>query len=148
MRREVAPQVHLKVGTEVLLQRLEAAEQPVPPMVLFLQDNLAIMVMKESLDQIELMRRQHILALEQTDHAAKCKLSSPEGPTATSTGQPAVMATAAHKPKMLEVLVQDNLMDQQDEEMDEVPLSREDLEFMDHFECTAPSAGKKVGLVR
>ncbi|KAG6877591.1 hypothetical protein C0993_005809 [Termitomyces sp. T159_Od127] len=52
--------------------------QPVPPTALFLQDNLAVMVMEGLLDQIELMRRQHISALEQIDHAAKCKLSSPE----------------------------------------------------------------------
>ncbi|KAG6874552.1 hypothetical protein C0992_007536 [Termitomyces sp. T32_za158] len=38
-------------------------------------------------------------------------------------------------------------MDQQDEEMDKVPLTREDLEFMDHFESMAPSAGQKVGSV-
>ncbi|KAG6873497.1 hypothetical protein C0992_008706, partial [Termitomyces sp. T32_za158] len=66
------------MGTEVLLQRLEAAGQPVPPTALFLQDNLAVMVMEGLLDQIELMRKR-ISALEQIDRAAKCKLSSPEG---------------------------------------------------------------------
>ncbi|KAG6887583.1 hypothetical protein C0992_011684 [Termitomyces sp. T32_za158] len=42
MRREVAPQAQSKMGTDVLLQRLEAAGQPVPPTTLFLQDSLAI----------------------------------------------------------------------------------------------------------
>ncbi|KAG6894096.1 hypothetical protein C0992_007529 [Termitomyces sp. T32_za158] len=78
VRREVAPQAQPKMGTEVLLQQLEAAGQPVPPTASFLQDNLAIMVMEGLLDQIELMRRQHVSALEQIDRAAKRKLSSPE----------------------------------------------------------------------
>ncbi|KAG6895842.1 hypothetical protein C0992_012140 [Termitomyces sp. T32_za158] len=172
-RREVAPQVHSKMGTDVLLQRLEAAEQLVPPTVLFLQDDLAIIVMEGLLDQIELMRRQHISALEQIDCAAKRKLSSPEGsarplgtaasqsipvmvpsssslpawPTVASTGQPAAVANVAHEPKVPGAPVEGRSMDQQDEEMDEVPLSREDLKFMDHFESIAPSAGKKVGPV-
>ncbi|KAG6872040.1 hypothetical protein C0992_009950, partial [Termitomyces sp. T32_za158] len=176
------------MGTEVLLQRLEAAGQPVPPTASFLQDNLAIMVMEGLLNQIELMRRQHVSALEQIDHAVKRKLSSPEGvsgeikraqpqpawlvepvrplgaaasqsipamalasssllarPTATSTVQPAVMATVAHEPKAPDVPMEGSLLDQRDEEMDEVPLTREDLEFMDHFESMAPSAGQKVG---
>ncbi|KAG6898014.1 hypothetical protein C0992_007010 [Termitomyces sp. T32_za158] len=34
-----------------------------------------------------------------------------------------------------------------DEEMDKVFLTREDFEFIDHFESMAPSAGQKVGLV-
>ncbi|KAG6895583.1 hypothetical protein C0992_000529 [Termitomyces sp. T32_za158] len=67
-------------------------------------------------------------------------------PTATSTGQLAFMATVAHKPKAPEAPVEDSSMDQQDEEMDKGTLSREDLEFMDHFESIAPSAGKKVGM--
>ncbi|KAG6881429.1 hypothetical protein C0992_001104, partial [Termitomyces sp. T32_za158] len=79
VRREVAPQAQPEMGTEVLLQRLEAAGQPVPPTASFLQDNLAIMVMEGLLDQIKLMRRQRISALEQIDRAAKRKLSSPEG---------------------------------------------------------------------
>ncbi|KAG6883486.1 hypothetical protein C0992_007715 [Termitomyces sp. T32_za158] len=78
-RREVAPQAQPEMGTEVLLQRLEAAGQPVPPTTMFLQDNLAIMVMEGLLDQIKLMRRQHVSALEQINRAAKRKLSSPEG---------------------------------------------------------------------
>ncbi|KAG6898484.1 hypothetical protein C0993_006566 [Termitomyces sp. T159_Od127] len=76
--REVAPQVQYEMGTEVLLQRLKAVEQPVPPTALVLQDNLAVMVMEGLLNQIELMRRQHVLALEQIDCATKRKLSSPE----------------------------------------------------------------------
>ncbi|KAG6876922.1 hypothetical protein C0993_012068 [Termitomyces sp. T159_Od127] len=76
--REVALQVQYEMGTEVLLQRLEAARQPMPPTVLFLQDNLAVMVMKGLLNQIKLMQRQCILVLEQIDHAMKCELSSPE----------------------------------------------------------------------
>ncbi|KAG6876966.1 hypothetical protein C0992_011181 [Termitomyces sp. T32_za158] len=145
MRREVVPQAHSEMGTEVLLQCLEAVEQPVPPTASFLQDNLAIMVMEGLLNQIELMRRQHISVLEQINHAAKCKLSSPEGPTAASTGQPAVGATAVHKPKVPEAPVEDISPYQQDEEMDEVPLFRKDLKFMYHFESISPSAGKKVG---
>ncbi|KAG6875075.1 hypothetical protein C0992_005304 [Termitomyces sp. T32_za158] len=189
VRREVALQ-EPEMGTEVLLQRLEAAEQPVPLTASFLQDNLAIMVMEGLLDQIKLMRRQRVSALEQIDCTAKHKLSSPEGvsseikrarpqltwpvesarplgaassqsipamasaslsllarPTAASTVQPAVVATVAHEPKAPDAPVEERLLDQQDEEMDEVPLTREDLEFMDHFESMAPSAGQKVGLV-
>ncbi|KAG6893822.1 hypothetical protein C0992_008519 [Termitomyces sp. T32_za158] len=190
MRREVAPQVHSEMGTDVLLQQLEAAGQPVPPTALFLQDNLAIMVMEGLLDQIKLMKRQHISVLEQIDCATKCKLSSLEGvsseikraqpqpaqpvesarplgaassqsilamapaslslpawPTAASTGQPVVVATVAHKPKVPDTPGEEISLDQQDEEMDKVPLTREDLEFMDHFESMAPSAGQKVGPV-
>ncbi|KAG6894084.1 hypothetical protein C0992_007570 [Termitomyces sp. T32_za158] len=189
-KREVVPQAQSKMGTDVLLQRLEAAGQPVPAMALFLQDNLAIMVMEDLLDQIELMRRQCVSALEQINRAAKRKLSSLEGvsgeikrarpqpawpvesarplgaassrsipamapaslslparPTAMSTGQTAVVATVAHKPKAPDVPVEESSLDQWDEEMDEVPLTREDLEFMDHFKSMAPSAGQKVGPV-
>ncbi|KAG6885063.1 hypothetical protein C0992_005490 [Termitomyces sp. T32_za158] len=62
-----------------------------------------------------------------------------------STVQPAVVATVAHEPKAPDVPVEESLLDQQDEEMDKVPLTREDLEFMDHFKSMAPSAGQKVG---
>ncbi|KAG6895649.1 hypothetical protein C0992_000190 [Termitomyces sp. T32_za158] len=67
-------------------------------------------------------------------------------PTAVSTGQLAVVATA-HKLKAPKAPVEETSLDQRDEKMDEVPLSREDLEFMDHFESMAPSAGQKVGPV-
>ncbi|KAG6871370.1 hypothetical protein C0992_011136, partial [Termitomyces sp. T32_za158] len=176
------------MGTEVLLQRLEATGQPVSLTALFLQDNLAVMVMEGLLDQIELMRRQRVSVLEQIDCAAKRKLSSPEGvsgetkraqpqpawlvepvrllgavasqsmpamapgplslparPTAASTGQLAVVATIAHEPKALEVPVEEMSLDQRDEEMGGVPLTREDRKFMDHFESMASSAGQKVG---
>ncbi|KAG6876275.1 hypothetical protein C0993_004523 [Termitomyces sp. T159_Od127] len=76
--REVVPQAQYEMGTKVLLQHPEAAGQPVPPTVSFLQDNLAVMVMEGLLNQIKLMRRQHILVLEQIDCAAKHKLSSSE----------------------------------------------------------------------
>ncbi|KAG6876123.1 hypothetical protein C0992_000857, partial [Termitomyces sp. T32_za158] len=59
----------------------------------------------------------------------------------------AVMATVAHEPKAPDVPVEESLLDQWDEEMDEVLLTREDLEFMDHFQSMAPSAGQKVGPV-
>ncbi|KAG6894097.1 hypothetical protein C0992_007530 [Termitomyces sp. T32_za158] len=62
-----------------------------------------------------------------------------------STVQPAVMATVAHEPKAPDVPMEESSLDQRDEEMDKVPLTREDLEFMDHFESMAPSAGQKVG---
>ncbi|KAG6894572.1 hypothetical protein C0995_014042 [Termitomyces sp. Mi166 len=58
---------------EVLLQRLEWAGQPVPATVAFLQDDLAMMVVKGLLDQIELMRRQRMTMLEQIEHIGKCK---------------------------------------------------------------------------
>ncbi|KAG6893052.1 hypothetical protein C0992_011442, partial [Termitomyces sp. T32_za158] len=189
VRREVAPQAQPEMGTEVLLQQLEAAGQPVPPTASFLQDNLAIMVMEGLLNQIELMRRQRVSALEQIDRVAKRKLSSPEGvsgetkrarlqparlgepvrpplgvavshsipaiapapsslparPTAASTVQPAVVATVAHEPKAPDAPVEESSLDQRDEEMDEMPLTREDIELMDHFESMASSAGQKVG---
>ncbi|KAG6880853.1 hypothetical protein C0995_004093 [Termitomyces sp. Mi166 len=58
---------------EVLLQRLERAGQPVPAMVAFLWDDLAIMVVEGLLDQIELIKRQRISTLEQIEHIGKCK---------------------------------------------------------------------------
>ncbi|KAG6858646.1 hypothetical protein C0995_015049 [Termitomyces sp. Mi166 len=58
---------------EVLLQRLERAGQPIPATVAFLQDDLAIMVVEGLLDQIELLRRQRVTALEQIEHVGKCK---------------------------------------------------------------------------
>ncbi|KAG6882115.1 hypothetical protein C0993_011862 [Termitomyces sp. T159_Od127] len=74
-----APQAQMRMGTEVLLGRLEAAGQPVPTTAEFLQDDLAVMVMEGLLDQIELMRRQRITALEQINRAAKRKLPVHEG---------------------------------------------------------------------
>ncbi|KAG6859727.1 hypothetical protein C0995_004888 [Termitomyces sp. Mi166 len=58
---------------EALLQRLEQAGQPVPATVAFLQDDLAMMVVEGLLDQIELMRRQHVTMLEQIECIGKCK---------------------------------------------------------------------------
>ncbi|KAG6870054.1 hypothetical protein C0995_015513, partial [Termitomyces sp. Mi166 len=58
---------------EALLQRLEWAGQPVPATAAFLQDDLAIMVVEGLLNQIKLMRRQHVSALEQIEHVGKCK---------------------------------------------------------------------------
>ncbi|KAG6883877.1 hypothetical protein C0995_011385, partial [Termitomyces sp. Mi166 len=58
---------------EVLLQHLEQAEQPVLAMAAFLQDDLAIMVVEGLLNQIELLRRQHVTALEQIERMGKCK---------------------------------------------------------------------------
>ncbi|KAG6896623.1 hypothetical protein C0995_011207, partial [Termitomyces sp. Mi166 len=58
---------------EALLQRLEWAGQPVPAMAAFLQDDLAMMVVEGLLNQIELLRRQRITALEQIERMGKCK---------------------------------------------------------------------------
>ncbi|KAG6898468.1 hypothetical protein C0995_009594 [Termitomyces sp. Mi166 len=57
---------------EVLLQRLWAG-QPIPAMVAFLQDDLAMMVVKGLLDQIELMRRQCMTMLKQIECVGKRK---------------------------------------------------------------------------
>ncbi|KAG6870122.1 hypothetical protein C0995_015065 [Termitomyces sp. Mi166 len=65
---------------EALLQRLEWAGQPVPVMAAFLQDDLAIMVVEGLLDQIKLMRRQRVSALEQIEHVGKCKAPAFEEP--------------------------------------------------------------------
>ncbi|KAG6869677.1 hypothetical protein C0995_001335 [Termitomyces sp. Mi166 len=58
---------------EVLLQHLEQAGQPIPAMVAFLQDDLAMMVVEGLLDQIKLMRRQRVTMLEQIEHVGKHK---------------------------------------------------------------------------
>ncbi|KAG6893536.1 hypothetical protein C0995_000240, partial [Termitomyces sp. Mi166 len=58
---------------EVLLQRLEQAGQPVPAMVAFLRDDLAIMVVEGLLNQIKLMKRQRVSTLEQIEHVGKRK---------------------------------------------------------------------------
>ncbi|KAG6858773.1 hypothetical protein C0995_014016 [Termitomyces sp. Mi166 len=65
---------------EVLLQRLEQAGQPVPAMAAFLRDDLAVMVVEGLLNQIELMKRQHVSALEQIEHIGKCKAPMFEEP--------------------------------------------------------------------
>ncbi|KAG6870237.1 hypothetical protein C0995_014393 [Termitomyces sp. Mi166 len=58
---------------EALLQCLEWAGQPIPAMVAFLQDDLAVMVVEGLLNQIELLRRQHVTALEEIECVGKRK---------------------------------------------------------------------------
>ncbi|KAG6898564.1 hypothetical protein C0995_009281 [Termitomyces sp. Mi166 len=58
---------------EALLQHLERAGQPVPATAAFLQDDLAVMVVEGLLDQIELMKRQRVSALEQIECVGKHK---------------------------------------------------------------------------
>ncbi|KAG6859229.1 hypothetical protein C0995_010544, partial [Termitomyces sp. Mi166 len=58
---------------KVLLQCLEQAGQPVPATAAFLQDSLAIIVIEGLLNQIEMMKRQHVMALEHIKRAGKCK---------------------------------------------------------------------------
>ncbi|KAG6870983.1 hypothetical protein C0995_009246 [Termitomyces sp. Mi166 len=58
---------------EALLQRLKQTGQPVPAMVAFLQDDLAMMVVEGLLDQIKLMRKQRVIMLEQIECIGKCK---------------------------------------------------------------------------
>ncbi|KAG6881904.1 hypothetical protein C0995_016723 [Termitomyces sp. Mi166 len=65
---------------EVLLQRLKWAGQPVPAMVAFLQDDLAVMVVEGLLDQIELMRRQCMTTLKQIECVGKRKAPTFEEP--------------------------------------------------------------------
>ncbi|KAG6870697.1 hypothetical protein C0995_011319 [Termitomyces sp. Mi166 len=65
---------------EVLLQRLEWAGQPVPATVAFLQDDLAIMVVEGLLNQIKLMKRQHVSVLEQIECVGKRKAPTFEEP--------------------------------------------------------------------
>ncbi|KAG6898472.1 hypothetical protein C0995_009579, partial [Termitomyces sp. Mi166 len=78
LRAEYAQYAH--PVDEVLLQRLEWAGQPIPAMVAFLQDDLAMMVVEGLLNQIELMRRQHVTALEQIERVGKCKAPMFEEP--------------------------------------------------------------------
>ncbi|KAG6859282.1 hypothetical protein C0995_009983 [Termitomyces sp. Mi166 len=79
------------VMQSVLLSRVEYAQyvhpvdengqdRPVPAMVAFLQDDLAMMVVEGLLNQIELMRRQHVTALEQIERVGKCKAPMFEEP--------------------------------------------------------------------
>ncbi|KAG6869890.1 hypothetical protein C0995_016460, partial [Termitomyces sp. Mi166 len=58
---------------EALLQRLEQAGQPVPATAAFLWDDLAVMVVEGLLNQIELMKRQCMSALEQIERVGKRK---------------------------------------------------------------------------
>ncbi|KAG6870848.1 hypothetical protein C0995_010147 [Termitomyces sp. Mi166 len=58
---------------KALLQCLEQAGQPVPATAAFLQNSLAIVVLEGLLDQIEMMKRQHVVVLEHIEHAGKCK---------------------------------------------------------------------------
>ncbi|KAG6884870.1 hypothetical protein C0995_009809 [Termitomyces sp. Mi166 len=58
---------------EVLLQRLEQAEQPVPATAAFLQDDLAVIVVEGLLNQIKLMKKQHVSVLEQIERVGKRK---------------------------------------------------------------------------
>ncbi|KAG6870490.1 hypothetical protein C0995_012662, partial [Termitomyces sp. Mi166 len=58
---------------KALLQRLERAEQPVSATAAFLQDSLAIVVLEGLLNQIEMMKRQCIIALEHIERTGKCK---------------------------------------------------------------------------
>ncbi|KAG6898432.1 hypothetical protein C0995_009773 [Termitomyces sp. Mi166 len=75
---EYAQYAHLV--DEVLLQHLEWAGQPVPATVAFLRDDLAIMVVEGLLDQIELMKRQRMSALEQIECVGKRKAPMFEEP--------------------------------------------------------------------
>ncbi|KAG6867974.1 hypothetical protein C0995_004436 [Termitomyces sp. Mi166 len=65
---------------EVLLQCLEWAGQPVPATAAFLQDDLAVMVVEGLLNQIELMKRQHVSVLEQIERVGKHKAPAFEEP--------------------------------------------------------------------
>ncbi|KAG6877143.1 hypothetical protein C0992_010719, partial [Termitomyces sp. T32_za158] len=96
--KEYAPQAQIKMGTDVLLQRLEAAGQPVPSTVSSLQDNLAVMVMEGLLNQIKLMQRQRIVVLEQINHVAKHKILTQEGASGEPRRVKPRMADAAAPP--------------------------------------------------
>ncbi|KAG6859176.1 hypothetical protein C0995_010952, partial [Termitomyces sp. Mi166 len=65
---------------EALLQHLEQAGQPVPATAAFLWDDLAVMVVEGLLDQIELIKRQHMSVLEQIERVGKCKAPTFEEP--------------------------------------------------------------------
>ncbi|KAG6895201.1 hypothetical protein C0993_009928 [Termitomyces sp. T159_Od127] len=67
--------------TKRLLAWLEAAGQPMPVATLFLQDNLAVVVIEELLNQIKLMKRQCMSVLEQIDCASKRKVGGYDEPT-------------------------------------------------------------------
>ncbi|KAG6886727.1 hypothetical protein C0995_005601, partial [Termitomyces sp. Mi166 len=78
LRAEYAQYAHSV--DEVLLQHLEQARQPVPAMAAFLQDDLAVMVVEGLLDQIELIRRQHVTVLKQIERVGKCKAPTSKEP--------------------------------------------------------------------
>ncbi|KAG6898647.1 hypothetical protein C0993_005361 [Termitomyces sp. T159_Od127] len=86
--REVVPQAQYKMGMEVLLQCLETAGQPVPSIVLFLQDNLAVIVMEGLLDQIKLMQKQHVSALEQISEPKQARQQLPWPANVVRAGVP------------------------------------------------------------
>ncbi|KAG6859522.1 hypothetical protein C0995_007633 [Termitomyces sp. Mi166 len=59
---------------------LEQAGQPVPATAAFLQDSLAVIVLEGLLNQIEMIKRQHIVALEHIECTGKCKAPAYEEP--------------------------------------------------------------------
>ncbi|KAG6886431.1 hypothetical protein C0995_007862 [Termitomyces sp. Mi166 len=65
---------------EVLLQCLERAGQPVPATAAFLQDSLTVVVLEGLLNQIKMMKRQHVTVLEHIEHAEKRKAPAYEEP--------------------------------------------------------------------
>ncbi|KAG6895423.1 hypothetical protein C0992_001298 [Termitomyces sp. T32_za158] len=141
---EYAPQAQMSMGMEMLLGCLKAAGQPVPAMASFLQDNLAVMVMEGLLDQIELMRRQRVTALEQIDCAAKRKLPGYEGPSpvvvlTTSTlpvRPPAAPVQAAPTVSWApEVPLAELSLEQQDEEMINAPFDWDEMVLVGAIEA-------------
>ncbi|KAG6870368.1 hypothetical protein C0995_013498 [Termitomyces sp. Mi166 len=76
--QEHAP--YVQPVNEVLLQRLKQAGQPVPATAAFLQDSLAVVVLEGLLDQIKMMKRQHVTALEHIKRAGKHKAPVYEEP--------------------------------------------------------------------
>ncbi|KAG6859260.1 hypothetical protein C0995_010206 [Termitomyces sp. Mi166 len=96
LRQEHAP--YMQPVNEVLLQRLEQAGQPVPAMAAFLQDSLAVVVLKGLLDQIEIMKRQHITVLEHIEHAGKCKAPVYKEPMVEPKQARAPVPTAVRPP--------------------------------------------------
>ncbi|KAG6863765.1 hypothetical protein C0993_010413 [Termitomyces sp. T159_Od127] len=158
----------MRMGMEVLLGCLEVAGQPVPVTAEFLQDDLAVMVMEGLLDQIELMRRQRVTALEQIDRAAKHKLpvnegssvepkrAKPQPPQPTEVARavapmvarlgpmvalttlvlpawpPAAPAQAAPiEPRAPDAPLAELSLEQQDEEMSDVPLDQDEMAWLD-----------------
>ncbi|KAG6887013.1 hypothetical protein C0995_002394 [Termitomyces sp. Mi166 len=77
-REEHAP--YAQPVNKALLQRLEQARQPVPAMAAFLQDSLAVVVIEGLLDQIKMMKRQHVMVLKHIEHTRKRKAPAYEEP--------------------------------------------------------------------